>query len=134
MVWTAIINEVVDVRKEKGYLIVRAILTDGNQKVQPDEYHIHSQTELNANLLRDIANLEQSDSDIVKIPLGTYDPNPPPPSPFDDARNLYAFNLELLQRYKRAIGDEAITETNQDYLNAKDFVSKNFLPEFIDLF
>ena len=71
MAWQTTIENVVN---EKKFLNVRVILTDGVQKIQPDEYHITTELELKQRINSDISKLTQATTDFPKIVPGPYDP------------------------------------------------------------
>lgn len=131
MVWQVIIDEVVP---KEGFIIVRVTLTDGTQKIRPDEYKVRSEAELKNRLNEEIDRLTTGGTDFVKIPKGPYDPSPPSPTPDEDARNIYAFMIDRAKKYGRAIETGAVDVNFQDFKDTASYIVTNFKPEYIDLF
>lgn len=131
MAWTVNIDEVVP---GKGYVIVRATLTDGTEKIRPDEYRVRSEEELKRLLNDTITRLSLSASEFIKIPIGTYDPTPAPPSTLDLARGSYAQDLELYRHLLVAVEFGVKTAADQDVKDQQQKLRDKFLDNYIDLF
>lgn len=136
--WQVIIDDVIN---KSGSITVRVTLTDGTKKIRPDEFSVNSKADLDNKLNNLIDSLSGSDSEIIKIPVGIYDPTPPPLTPEQNEFNLYAFMLGRLPRLKHAIDlglTDKLVDTNRtvaiEYAETQKYLLDNFKPEYLELF
>lgn len=137
MAWTVNIDEVINL---KSGLIVRVTLSDGSQKVKPDEYHVTTEHELKVRLNADIDRLSQSAVDFPKIVPGPYDPKidppepPPDPTPEEIAKADYAADLTFYRHMQRAVALTVKKNEDEDVVAQLTRIKNNFLSDYIDLF
>jgi hypothetical protein len=138
MTWQANLDEI---KYGDNYIIVRATLSDGTQKVRPDEYRVNSELELKQKISADVARLTAIKTELPKLATGPYDfaikpPVPPviePPTSEELARSKFMSDLVLQRQMELAIKLELKTGADKDYLDQVDLVKQEFKPDYVSL-